>query len=263
MVSLLLQHGARVGDRSDTGCWASDHRKIRHRHNNLGFTPLHTALMQARGFYARHFTRRFGVAGDNNSDATELRKIVQLLINAGADVKACTEKSHTPLHIACGKRFADPVVISALINAGADVSCLTLGARDCVYDAGMQPIHYAALGGNTAAMQILLDLHVDVEAKTDHGIRALDLAVLGRHYGNFKMLVDAGAITWAGTVDEPHDSVPSAVHLLGDTITWGELEVWFKLRGWNWRMEAIRSWVGLPLTEDRPRKKWSAVRRDW
>lgn len=255
MVSLLLRYGSRVEDRDDTGCWNFYRRLIPERLNNDGFSPLHTALMQPRQVYARHS----GASEGSGPDATELQQIVQLLLDGGADVEARTEQQHTALHIACGMRTADPIVINSLIAAGADLNCKTLRIRGTNREYLMQPIHYAALAGNTVSMRILLGSGVDVEVETSGGMRALDLAIVGMHTATFEMVVEAGAITSSGGGD---GSVGNASSMLANSTTWKDLLRWLRFRGWNLDIVCLKWWTGQPVHGNRPRKQ-VGFRRDW
>lgn len=245
MVSLLLRYGARVEYRDDTGCWAFKDGPNPQCHNELGFTPLQSALMLQHEVYNLRsvFPKRAGPG------ATILKEIVQLLLDAGADVNACTDRGHTPLHIACGMLPADLVIISALVTAGANIGCTTRLRRNHIYDCLVQPIHLAAVTGNTLAVQLLLSAGVDVDSRTHDGMRPLDLAILGMHATTFEVLVEAGAnMMMATPCDDPvlrakHDPL----RMMENTISWVDLEGWFKSRGWRWRRGALRMWAGHPL----------------
>lgn len=255
MVSLLIRYGARVGDRD------FDSVPIAMRVNTVGFTPLHTALIQPRWNYIRHS----GVEGASDHHATELQQIVQLLLDAGADVAARTKYHHTALHIACGMRDADPVVVTALIAAGADISCRTpvFNRMVVMRDHEVQPIHYAAIAGNTDVLRLLLSLGVDVEAKTHDGMRAFDLAMLGMHTATFEMLVEAGANTWPKTRGKPIRRVlRNPFNLIENTVTWGELEAWFKLRGCQWRKNSLFLWARQPTVKGSARSETCGGRPD-
>lgn len=262
MVALLLRHGARAGDRDYTGCWGSFKSSPNIvRYNNIGFTPLHVALMQPRTNYTRHSA----IPEGPGQGATELQQIVQLLLNAGADVASGTYYHHTALHIACGMRDADPVVVSSLIAAGADVGCATAPFSYLVLrrDSELQPIHYAAVAGNTAAIEVLLSAGVDLEVKTHDGMRAFDLAMLGMHKETFDMLIAAGANTWPRTRGSGIRRVlRNPFNLIEDTVTWGELEAWFKLRGWYWRKGSLDMWARQVTMKDSARSKSCGVRGD-
>lgn len=240
MVSLLLRYDARVEYRDHTGCWAFKEGPNPQRHNDLGFTPLQTALILRHEVSNRRSI--FPERADN------LREIVQLLLDAGADVDARTDRAYTPLHIACGMQPADPVIISALITAGANVGCTTRIRPHYIYDGLVQPIHLAAVAGNTVAVQLLLSAGVDVDTRTHDGMRPLDLAILGMHLSTFEVLVEAGAnMMMATPCDDPVlRAERDPLRMMENTISWEDLECWFKLRGWRRRLGALRMWAGLP-----------------
>lgn len=258
MVSLLLRHGARVEARDYTGCWLFDNTALPYRYNNVGFSPLHVALMQPRRGYTRH------VVDADGCDARELQQIVQLLLDAGADVTARTNYHHTALHIASGMRDADPVVVASLVAAGADVGCKTTVFTYLVIrrDSEVQPIHYAAIAGNTAALRVLLDAGADVEAKTHDGVRAFDLAMLGMHGAAFEMLISAGANTWPKTRGNGiRRALRNPFDLVENTAAWADLAAWFKLRGCNSRQNSLFLWARQP-TGVGVRAEACGVRRD-
>src|SRR4051812_31288032 len=74
------------------------------------------------------------------------RKLVERLLNEGADANARTASGETPLHYAAFPR--DGWFAERLVKAGADVR-----ARN---SAGETPLFWAALEGNVAASRALL-----------------------------------------------------------------------------------------------------------
>lgn len=94
--------------------------------------------LDEEGFAPLHYAARYDRA-----------TIVQLLINAGADLNVCSDgdnKFTTPLQIAA--RFNSPDTAHLLILHGADV------AKQSNY--GQQALHYAARRGNLKVVQVLL-----------------------------------------------------------------------------------------------------------
>ena len=91
-------------------------------------------------------------------------KIIKLLIDAGANVKAKNDRGKTPLHALamsnCGERECLKV-LQWLIDAGADIH-----AKD---KQGGQPLHEAAQYGNVEMVKKLLELGANPWAETyDH-----------------------------------------------------------------------------------------------
>lgn len=247
MVSLLLRYGARVNDRGGTG------RAYRE------YTPLHRAL----AWYNAVRRGRSGASEEFTAIARRTIEIVQVLLAAGADVAACTGSGHTPLHIACGTQDVDPTLIEILIAAGSDISCRT-PPQQLYQDTAAQPLHYAAAAGNTTVVQMLLSAGVDVEVETGDRIRALDLAIMGMHADTLQLLIDVGADTSTRVVVEaehPQRNIPS--YLVGDTVSWGELGIWFRSRGWNSRGHSLRVWACTPTRDDERRDKKCGFARAW
>lgn len=247
MVSLLLRYGARVNDRDNTG------RPYRE------YTPLLRALT----WYNSVQQRRSSAPEKFSAIARRSIEIVRILLAAGADVAACTGSGHTPLHIACGTQDVDPALIESLITAGSDISCRT-PPQQLYQDSAAQPIHYAAAAGNTAVVQMLLSAGVDVEVETGDRIRALDLAIMGMHVDTVQLLIDVGADTSTRVVvgsEHPERNIPS--YLVGDTALWGELDIWFRSRGWNPRGHSLRIWACTMTHEDARRDKKCGFARSW
>ncbi|KAL9957506.1 hypothetical protein ACROYT_G039145 [Oculina patagonica] len=124
------------------------HRVGLHQACREGIVDIVRTLLQGRaptintldeeGFVPLHYAARYDRA-----------KIVELLINAGADLNICSDgdnKFTTPLQIAA--RFNSPATARLLILNGADV------AKQSNY--GQQALHYAARRGNLKVVEVLL-----------------------------------------------------------------------------------------------------------
>jgi ankyrin repeat protein len=148
------------------------------------------------------------------SDSLE---IADMLIAAGADVKAATRYNITPLSLACGNGSA--AMIERLLNAGADPNStseegqtalltaaltgkvdavrvlLAHGAKVNVQEPvkGQSAIMWAASEGNTAAAAMLIEFGADVKAKSKGGFTALLFAARGGHKDTVEALLAHGA----------------------------------------------------------------------
>ena len=117
------------------------------------------------------------------------RDIVQLLLNAGADVnqeiryKKCMAKS--PLMMAAFYNHKD--VVKLLIDAGAET--------DKADNLGMTPLHRAVWQNGVEVVKLLLDNGADVNKAIDDdaGITPLIYAAFYGYYDVAKLLIDRGA----------------------------------------------------------------------
>ncbi len=166
--------------------------------------PLNTA--EADGATALHKAAQ--------SDNLE---IADLLIAAGADVKASTHYNITPLSLACGNGSA--AMIERLLKAGADPNgtseegqsalmkasltgkvdavkvLLTHGAKVNVQEPtkGQSALMWAASEGNTGAAGLLIEFGADIKAKSKGGFTPLLFAVRGGHKDTVEALLAHGA----------------------------------------------------------------------
>ncbi len=103
-------------------------------------------------------------------DRRKAREFVKILIAAGADVNAQTDGLETPLHRAfrCGGAILTAYNVQELIKAGADIH-----ARDTF---GRTPLMSAAGTGHTTELGMLLKAGADVNARDQQGETALFFA---------------------------------------------------------------------------------------
>ena len=89
----------------------------------------------------------------------ERTKAVRVLLDKGADVKAVNKNGDTPLHIAASRWEAEST--RALLDKGADVNA--------VNEDGDTPLHKAAVRENTEIVRALLDKGADMNAVNKAG----------------------------------------------------------------------------------------------
>ena len=110
--------------------------------------------------------------------------VVEVLIDAGADIETRGNHDRTPLLVAsqCGNLQ----VVKVLVKAGADV-CVT-------HDNGDTCLAVAAANGHSETVRTLLCLpEVDVNHSNNRGFTSLHRAVLKKHSDVVQLLIDAGA----------------------------------------------------------------------
>ena len=118
-------------------------------------------------------------------------KIVQILLEAGADVNL-TSKRHYPVIAACEAGKVE--LISLLVKAGADVKCSNSNNETCLYAiAGSQrPADSVSI---VNFIKSLLEARLDVNAYCSQGETALFRASKAGHEHVVRLLLEAGAET--------------------------------------------------------------------
>jgi uncharacterized protein len=112
-------------------------------------------------------------------------EMVNLLIGAGANVKAANRFGVTPLSLACINGNA--ATIEALLKAGVDVNAV-------LSELGETPLMMAARTGNSDAVNILLGHGADVNARENStGQTALMWAAVDEHPSVVRILIEHGA----------------------------------------------------------------------
>ena len=140
--------------------------------------------------------------------------VVEVLIDAGADIEVKAEKGRSPLH--CASSSGSLAIVKMLVKAGAGVratdnkgdTCLTLVSTEghtetvrYLVDLPEVDLHHKNDLGSTAlvctrnphALQVLIDAGADIEAKNNFGRSALQCASVHGDLVIVKMLVKAGA----------------------------------------------------------------------
>jgi cytohesin len=117
--------------------------------------------------------------------------VVQVLIEAGADVNKANDKGATPLFVAAHNGHVAEVRV--LIVAGADVNKAT--------DDGVMPLCMAAQFGHEVVVRALIKAGADVNAAGNNGATPLLVSTTpafniaqGNHAAVVKMLKGAGAV---------------------------------------------------------------------
>jgi ankyrin repeat protein len=192
--------------------------------NNEGNTPLHLA-MKHLSYVERRKVVPLLVSDpnvQNKSGMTPLHlaasicdpELIELLIKHGARVDAATEKGDTPLHMA-----TCPQAVDILVRHGADplaknrdgYTPLHVAAAEDDYEVvkhlaalvgtdvrgtkGETPLHVAAYRGSRRAVEVLLELGADPNARDEDGRTPLHYLFMGEHIDVLilKMLLSKGA----------------------------------------------------------------------
>jgi len=112
------------------------------------------------------------------------KKIVEMLINEGANVNAKAEQGWTPLHYATGAN--DRETAELLIANGADLN--SKNSNDQI-----TPLHWAAWRGHKEVAGLLIAKGADVNTKNKNEGTPLHNATWKGHMKIVKLLIDNGA----------------------------------------------------------------------
>jgi len=112
--------------------------------------------------------------------------VVSLLLERGADVNGCGEGVFNSPPIRAAAQSGEPSVVDLLLAHGADVNAVA------PVD-GTNALIMAAIRGNTAILQSLLDAGADVNATNIQGATALHSAAQEGHSESVALLLKVGA----------------------------------------------------------------------
>ena len=110
-------------------------------------------------------------------------KIVETLIQKGANVNATTKTKSTPLRAACFNGHLD--VVQLLIKEGADVSIANVCGNTCLM--------VASFNGYLEIVKFLIQSGADINSKEIDDWTALQIAVRNGHFETVKFLIQSGA----------------------------------------------------------------------
>ena len=111
-------------------------------------------------------------------------KVLQAIIDHGADVNATNKYCSTALMLACGKRHA--YAINVLLKAGSDTNIVEKNGRTCL----MYAVHEDC---SKEVLQTIIDHGADVNAIGKGNITPLSLASKKSNIDTIKLLLGAGA----------------------------------------------------------------------
>lgn len=185
MVEVLLKAGANLDARANGG-GTPLHQAASGRSNPAIYKALLAAGADPMALGHNENTPLHDLAKWNSSPGGQSHVRAQILIDAGADVKARNDSWDTPLHFAA-HNVALPL-IELLLKAGAEV--------DALDDEGNTPLHEAVKHGThkeTDVVEALLAAGANLMARNEWGRTPLHLAIFGDNPAVIKALLDAGA----------------------------------------------------------------------
>ena len=110
--------------------------------------------------------------------------VVQVLIDAGADIETKNDEGRSPLHVA--SISGEPTIVTKLVKAGADARATDAEGNTCLI--------FAAYFGHTDTVRYLVSLTVvDLNHQGINDRTALHLATERKHTNVVQVLIDAGA----------------------------------------------------------------------
>lgn len=135
--------------------------------------------------------------------------IVKLLLDHGADIKACDQNDNTVLHRAAAKNHFE--LILELLGRGASVR-----VRE---ERGYTPLHLSAEGGDIGVVACLLTHGADVNAQTESGRTALYIALTQGYLGLAMFLLEHKADANVATAEGWHPIHLAAERGLVDALS--------------------------------------------
>jgi ankyrin repeat protein len=139
------------------------------------------------------------------------KDVVNVLLEAGAELEVKDSLGQTPLYLAAKK--GHEAVISVLLEAGAEF--------DVANNFGWTALGWAVEGGHETVVKLLLYSGVNLESSIYYGTHRglLANAVQGQHDGIVKLLIEAGAdlehkdtrgrtpLSWAAAIEHGHFTI--------------------------------------------------------
>jgi ankyrin repeat protein len=149
----------------------------------LGHGQILKAILQSNQYYDIDEPDNTGRTGLIWASELGHEKVVQMLMDAGADVNAQGGKYGNALQAASFEGYEK--VVQMLIDEGADIK-----AQSGSYGNALQAASY---GGHKKGVQMLIDAGADINAQSGNYDNALQAASVGGHEKVVQILIDAGA----------------------------------------------------------------------
>ena len=119
--------------------------------------------------------------------------IVQTLLNTGVNVNEKNKDGWTPLHIAASKNHRK--IVELLIDNGAEVNSTGEPSSIFIWQGGFTPLHYAAVNGHREIVELLISKDAEVNSKADNGLTPRDWAIKRNHTDIAELLRSYGGKT--------------------------------------------------------------------
>ena len=188
-------------------------------HDQDGHAPVHLAVLGGHVLCTRALleasSRRMTTEASTSATSHVLaiatkadsREIVQLLVDAGANVNWKDGTGDTALHVAA--RFGHRECAQILINAGADVE-----AAETIYS--WSPLHVAAVDGHFHLVELLVNSGADVLRRDMSGWNAKEHAALRGHLRIAEYLDDRMDSSDVAPLAQDDDKINDSGSSLGD-----------------------------------------------
>ena len=177
-VNLLVRAGASVHVTDVTGRTGLIHASA------LGHTDTVRTLLCMPEVEVDKAESSTGCTALHHAVNSKRAEVLEVLIDAGADIEAKDDMGHSPLHSACHQ--GELAIVKMLVRAGAGVSVTDNEGDTCLI--------FAACAGCTRTVRYLVGFpEVDVNHQGSNNLTALQRAADESHPNVMRVLIDAGA----------------------------------------------------------------------
>jgi ankyrin repeat protein len=164
----------RTNERLLNACTLGNFTEVENLFKRFIFKPNVNARSDPEKYTALHLASRWGYT-----------KIVELLLDKHADVKAKDWNGMTPIYSAISNAREVPRIVELLINKGIDVNTKE--------ENGCNPLFLASSAGHRDIAELLINKGADVNPKENHKFTALHEASLCGHKEIVELLINRGA----------------------------------------------------------------------
>jgi ankyrin repeat protein len=177
MVNLLLQHGASLTSRTDSG------NTPLHLASEAGHLSLvkYIVELQRDGLYSLNYEKEtpLHLAARNGKDS-----LVTYFAETGCNINAASADGATCLHVVCENGHF--ITVECLLKHDAEVNAVNYSEQT--------PLHIAAKWGQTKIVELLALHNANFSLRDKDGIMALLAASINRHQETVMFIVQHGGI---------------------------------------------------------------------